>query len=332
MNKLSIVIVTFNSAKYIYQCLQSIYDQEVTFKFEVIVFDNNSSDDSVLFVNKYFKEVILLESDSNLGFAGANNEAVRHSNSDVLFLLNPDTKLADGALNLLNSEMSKHINNSVIIAPMQLSMDTGDFLNYGLGLDIFGFPLNEGVGSKFFYADGAAILIKKNDFINLGMFDEQLFLIQEDVDLAWKARLMGFKLERTEDIVVFHKSGHSIGTGSSSPKVFSTSAFRRYYGERNSIRNMLKNYSFYNLMIIIPIIVMISSLETVMFVLLGKPQIAWAYVRAYHWNLLNLRGTLQKRKWIQSRRKVSDFTIMKNMYKGSAKLKLLLEVGIPKVK
>lgn len=332
MSDLSIIIVTYNSSEYIVACLHTIYRQNTSFNFEVILFDNNSSDSTVSLIQNSFKQVVLLTSVSNIGFAAANNEAAIHSNSNVLFFLNPDTKLGDGSLNSLYNVMCEHKDEKIIMAPMQLSYDTGTFLNCGLGLDIFGFPINEGLGKKFFYADGAAIFIKKKHFMELGMFDEKLFLIQEDVDLSWKARLLGYQILRVENAVVFHKSGHSIGTGSSSTKVISTSIYRRYHGEKNSIRNIIKNYSFHNLLWVLPITAAIGFAEIVMFVLIGKPRVSWAYIRATYWNMYNMPNTLIKRKWIQSQRKVNDFSIMKNMYKGSAKLNLLLDAGIPHIK
>jgi hypothetical protein len=69
-----------------------------------------------------------------------------------------------------------------------------------------------------------------------------------------------------------------------------------------------------------------------MFTLIGNPKAGVAYIQAYYWNIINIKDTLKKRKWIQNRRTVSDVVILGAMYKGSAKLKLLLEVGIPRVK
>jgi len=335
-NGISIVIVAYNSAAYIVPCLESIYEQEVNFRFEVIVLDNASADETVSIIKKLFPQVKLIENKKNQGFAGGNNSAVSQSSLDYLFLLNPDTKLSKYVLRDLYNKIGKCASQKTIILPMQLNYDTGHFLNCGLGLDIFGFPINEGIQTNFFYADGAAIFMKKADFFELGMFDDTMFLIQEDVDLSWKARLMGFSLLKAENIIIFHKSGHSIDDqtdkSKSKSKSFSSSRFRRYYGERNSLRNLLKNYSILNLIWILPITTTIAILEILMFTLIGNPKAGMAYIKAYYWNIINIGDTLKKRKWIQNRRTVGDVVILGSMYKGSAKLKLLLEVGIPRVK
>jgi len=332
MKDLSIIIVTYNNLEYIAPCLYSIYNQKTSLSYEVIIFDNNSTDRTVSLIRNQFEDVILIVNDKNIGFAAASNRAVKKSNSETLFFLNPDTKLTDNALGALFKEISKYKNDKIIMVPMQNNYDTEAFLNCGLGIDIFGFPINEGEAGKFFYADGAAILIKKEDFFDLGMFDESLFLIQEDVDLSWKARLLGYKFKLLKEIKVLHKSGGSIGCGGRAENNFSTSLFRRYYGEKNIIRNILKNYSWYNLLWILPLIFIINLAEISMFILTGNPKVVLAYIKAYWWNILNLRSTFSKRRWIQSRRIIGDKDIMKYMYKGSAKLKLLLKVGIPRIK
>lgn len=332
MNNLSIIVVTYNSSEYIVPCLYSIFSQKTSLNYEVIIFDNNSTDSTVSLIQDQFEDVFMIKSDKNIGFAAANNEAIRKSTSGTLLLLNPDTKLTENTLNALYEEISKYDNERIIMVPMQCTYDTGAFLNCGLGIDIFGFPINEGGTEKFFYADGAAILMKKKGFLDLGMFDEALFLIQEDVDLSWKARLLGYKFKLLREIKILHKSGGSIGCGGRVESNFSTSVFRRYHGEKNIIRNILKNYSWYNLLWVLPSIFTMNLAEVILFLILRKPNVALSYIKAYYWNIFKLRSTLKKRKWIQSRRITTDRDIIRHMYKGSAKLKLLLEVGIPMVK
>jgi len=329
MIDLSIVIVTYNSAGYIVPCLTSIFGQNVQFKFEVIVFDNNSSDETIDLIKKHFSEVRLFQNSTNIGFAAANNLAVGKSDASVLLFLNPDTKVADGSLGQIYTECSHYNEEKVILAPRQVAYDSGLPLNCGVGMDVFGFPITVEQNADFFYVDGAAIVISKNNFIDLGMFDEMLFLIHEDIDLSWRARLFGYKLLRINNALVYHKSGHSIGTGAASLNRVATSAFRRFYGERNNVRNLLKNYAFYNLIWVMPLVALTAFCEIIMFLILGEISIALSYVRAYIWNCVNVLDTIRMRKWVQSRRAVPDSKIMKNMYFGSAKLKLLLNSGVP---
>jgi len=252
MPDFSIIIVTYNSSQYILSCLESIYGQEIKDTYEVIIYDNNSTDFTPKIIRDRFKDVIVIESKKNIGFAAANNEAVKISNSGVLFFLNPDTKLCDGSLDELFEAVQMHKNEKAVIFPAQYDYDTSEWLNCGVGLDIFGFPVDSRISKRIFYADAAAMLIKKDNFSNLGMFDEALFLIGEDVDLSWKAHLLGFKLIPLDNVKILHKSGGSIGCGSRAGSYITTNLLRRYYGERNILRNLLKNYTWRNLFWILP--------------------------------------------------------------------------------
>ena len=71
-------------------------------------------------------------------------------------------------------------------------------------------------------------------------------------------------------------------------------------------------------------------MEIFLFLILLKPSVSFCYLKAYWWNLINIERVIKKRRWIQSRRVLSDRDVMRNMYWGSAKLKLLFQIGIPK--
>jgi len=111
---LSIVIVSYNSEKYLSSCLDSIYNQKIGFSLEVIIFDNNSADNSVELVKNKYSKAILLKSTENIGFAMANNKAVEKCTSNKIFLLNPDTKLEVGALEILFETLHKNYGSYAI--------------------------------------------------------------------------------------------------------------------------------------------------------------------------------------------------------------------------
>lgn len=333
--KLSIVIVTYNSSHYIQSCLDSIVfsDGYNASRTEVVVFDNNSTDGTAKIVSKNYFQAKLIAYPKNLGFAGGYNKAIENVTGQWLLILNPDTKLPKETLrrifNLLDQTESE--NNKVIYVPLQLDYDTGAQLHCGLGMDPFGFPIDQGLGAKFFYADGAAILVKKEDYYEIGSLDSDHFIIYEDIDFSWRARMLGYKLVRAKDITIFHKRGHTIDKPVGGNGRLTTNLIRRYYGEKNSITNLIKNYSLLNLLWTLPILLMLGFVEIVLYTILGKEAVARKYISAYLWNIKNIQKTLVKRKIIQSKRVVSDKEIMKNMYIGSGKINLLLRGGIPNI-
>ena len=104
---LAIIIVGFNSKKYLSDCLRALRKADKTDKTKVFFIDNDSSDESVLFIRKNFPEVMVIESKKNLGFAGGNNlgieEAIK-TGADHILLLNPDTIIDQNCLKVLESK------------------------------------------------------------------------------------------------------------------------------------------------------------------------------------------------------------------------------------
>ena len=109
----SIIIVNYNTAELIHNCLQSIYLQTKDISFEVIVSDNNSADGSVELIKTKFPEVILIENETNLGFGAANNRGVKIAKGKFIFFLNSDTILLNNAVKYFYdfwNEKSKNVN------------------------------------------------------------------------------------------------------------------------------------------------------------------------------------------------------------------------------
>ena len=106
--ELSICIVNYNSKEYLNKCLTSIYSNPFKKSFEVIVVDNNSSDNSPALIKEKFPYVMILENQENNGFTKANNQGVRISKGRYVLSLNPDTVVLPEALNTLVDFMDNH--------------------------------------------------------------------------------------------------------------------------------------------------------------------------------------------------------------------------------
>ena len=329
--KVSIIILNYNGLKFLKKCLPTIEKQSYL-TIETIVVDNNSSDGSCDFV-KSQTSVKLIANNENYGYSKANNIAAGRANGDFLLFLNNDTELFPDMIEklVLNyQEMS-------ILAPAQIL-----FVNKGVdlfgaagnGMDIFGYPYgnkNPKI-TKVFYVDGAAIFIKKEDFINIGMFDEELFLFEEDIDFSWRAQLMGYKIVQSWDSKFYHYSGGSALGGGFKNKIYETSYFRRYLNERNVIRNILKNYSFSFLVIILPSLLLIHLCEIIILIIIGNWKVAACYFRAYHWNIMNFKDTIIHRKKVQSVRIINDIKLINKIYFSYSKLIAFIRIGFPKFK
>ncbi len=327
---ISVIIVNWNGRAFLDACLSSLEQQ--TFKeFEVILADNGSTDDSVAIVRSHYPWVRLLEIGSNQGYTGGNNLAARVARGKYLFFLNNDTKLDPYCLERL--AVAGEEQEKSILACCQLSYDGSAYLSQGMKVDFLGYPAGPATPEtpNLFYSDGASLFLPRQLFMELDGFDDQYFMFCDDLDLCWRARLAGYTIRSAPTAVVYHYSGGTSAGGAVIHQRYVTNRMRRYMGERNALRTIIKNYSTICLLLVLPLYLALNVLEVVFFTLIGKWHIAYAcYLKAWLWNIKHLGNTLEKRRLVQSGRYVNDLTMLQSMSVSIGKLKALRIAGIPK--
>ena len=314
----SIIITNFNGKKYLKNCFDSL--KENTFSdFELILIDNASSDESVDFVSENYPEVKIVRLDKNLGLSIASNKAREQASGKYLFFYNNDT-IADRAMlaELVGTmEVDSHVG---ICGCKIMTYDGKKVINSGVPVDIFGYPFG---GGQPFYVD-AAIFIRSELFDKMGGFDERMFLYGEDRDLCWRCWLYGYKVKVVDRALFFHDSACI----DMNLKKYKTNIFKRYSSEFNSLRSVLKNYSFWSLIFILPCMICINFCEVLLFSLRGNFKfIAKTYIQAYIDNIKFLKSTVLLRKKIQKERKINDYKIMRYMQWMPGKLLLFKRMG-----
>jgi len=177
--KVTIIIVLYNGIKWLKNLFESI-DKIDYPNFEIICIDNNSQDDSVNFIISNYPKVILIKNYTNMGFAAANNIAVNYAAGKYIFFLNSDTIVEYNILNEL-VEMYEKDDTIGILSCYTMDYNKNSFLQNGIGLDVFGYPIET---NNIFYAEGSALMIKKDIFNYVGRFDSKYFMFHEDIDLA----------------------------------------------------------------------------------------------------------------------------------------------------
>ncbi|GBC93005.1 N-acetylglucosaminyl-diphospho-decaprenol L-rhamnosyltransferase [bacterium HR15] len=228
---LTIQIVNWNAREHLRAALRSIYAHAPRFPFEVLVLDNASQDGSVQMVEKEFPQVRLLVSERNLGFAKGHNELARHAQGRYLLILNPDTLMLEDALDNLIRFAEAHP-EAGIIGPKLLNPDgslqyscrrfpnpiAAIFRNTPLGRL---FPHNRYTRDYLMldwdhrsvrevdWVSGAAMLVSRAVYEQLGGFDEQFFIYVEDVDLCYRAWQAGWKVLYYPEAVILHAIGRS---------------------------------------------------------------------------------------------------------------------------
>ncbi|MGN7513476.1 MAG: glycosyltransferase family 2 protein [Allomuricauda sp.] len=192
--ELSIIIVNYNGAQYLEACMDSIKKCCKGIDYEIIMVDNNSSDNSLdIIKRKYAEEVCLIESKENLGFGKGNNLAVSNSNAKCLLLLNNDTILLDNlkpALDLLEDESIGAVGIKMLGKTKEYRPSTGHFPSPLRLLKLSWLTYKKEKfqkGERLYEVDwieGSFLLTKRLLWDDFEGFDDRFFMYVEDVDLC----------------------------------------------------------------------------------------------------------------------------------------------------
>ncbi len=322
---ISIIIVNYNGQRWLEDCFQSIFKQNIK-ELEVIFIDNNSNDESVRIVKEKYPSVLIVKNKTNLGFGLANNLGAKAAKGRFLLFLNTDTKLQPNCLRELSNQMlDKNID---LAGPKLLDFDGRDFYQgRKLTLDVVG---SLSWGKKTTVIEGCCLMIRKEVFDKLGGFDQNFFMYSEDLDLCWRAWLSGYRIKVVDEAAINHYGG-----GSSLPTMIGSQrhqvpAFRRFETEKNTIRMILKNATTLHLLISLPTMTTLILAESFLYLITGQWFAAQCLFRAIKWNLDHLKDTLQIRNKLQREKKRPD--IWPLLAKKITKFEVFRLIGIPKIK
>lgn len=248
----SVIIVSYNVSKFLLGCLKSLYDHQCNIPFEVIVVDNNSTDDTIPKVQENFPQVRLIDSGRNMGFAAANNLGATFARSNFLYLLNPDTLVLDNAIQELHSFLVS--NQSAGAAGSDLKNPDGT-----LQPSCFPFPTLSREAWRLFHLDkifhygsypqstwdknkprkvdviqGTSLMVKRSVWEKLGGFDDSFFMYSEEFDFCYRMKKEGFERFWVPSSKIIHFGGQSTSQ-------FAQEMFLQLY--RAKIQFFKKHYS-----------------------------------------------------------------------------------------
>ncbi|QQG49797.1 MAG: glycosyltransferase family 2 protein [Candidatus Berkelbacteria bacterium] len=310
-----VIIVSYNQPQYLLDCLDSLYRQNTT-NFTALVIDNNSRETGFLDeAARRFPRAVIVRERSNWGFAKANNIgmswAIKHGAKNIV-LLNHDTEVdasfLEEGLKVLNRAEVGLVQSKLLLYDVASNKRTKLINSAGNKLHFLGFGY---VGDylkpdspefskdqQITYASGAALFIKADLAKKLGGFSLEYFMYHEDLDLSWRARLLGYEIWRAGRSVVWHKYS------------FSRNPIKFYYAERNRLLTLLKNYRLLTLLLLLPF-----GLVFELCLILASIPRGWLGAKlASYWGALKLFDTTWKeRRVIQRQRRVSDKDIIQLM-------------------
>jgi len=273
---LSIIIISYNTEKITIDCLKSIIEslKNSSLKYEIIVVDNASKDNSVSLVKKLKSEmknrnlkINLIENKENIGFGPANNQAVKLAKSDYLLFLNSDIIVLNAAIEklynfykqnekLFNFLGGKLLNKDGTSQPSCGPMYTLPMIFAHLFLRGDYWELTRYSPKKIKEVDwisGACILTKKEYFEKLGGFDEKIFMYMEEIDLFYRAKKHGFK-------VFFYPEAQFIHLGSQSSAGRSFPILQVYQGLIYFYKKHFSQFSLFILIIMLKLKALIGFL------------------------------------------------------------------------
>lgn len=301
-NAIDVITVNWNGKDFISQCISSLNEQNYK-TLKTVIVDNGSTDGSADLFHKNDKAFQVISLPRNLGFAIANNIALRNTESQYVALLNNDAIAHPLWIQTILNSLQRHPQAGFAASKMIFASDPDTIDRVGDAYTVAGTAMLRGRGQpaeafsslEWIFGACAGAAIYRTDMLkDIGLFDEDFFLLYEDVDLSFRAQLKGYKCLYVPDAIVYHKGSASIGHDSP------TSV---YYSHRNLEWVYIKNMpaSLIPLTIVPHLIYVFASF--LFFVSRGRGK---EFIRAKRDALKGLPRMLRKRRAIQGSRRVSD--------------------------
>lgn len=299
----SVVIPHWNGKDFLQPCLDALQNQSYS-PIEIIIVDNNSEDGSQQYIKDNYPDIILIELPENRGFTGACNAGMEAAKGNIIALLNNDTEVDSEWVSAIVDAFSRHEDVGIIASKMMLFTQRDTFHTAGDGFTTDGQAFNRGVWQKdvgqfdeeayVFGACGGSSAYRRQVLDEIGLLDDDYFFLLEDIDIAWRAQLAGWRTLYTPKAIVYH---HLSATGGG--------VTASYYDGRNSLYLLVKNLpreiwrKYAGQIIQRQVKLAIDALKA------WRGEAARARLRGMIRGLLDLPKILKKRKAIQATRTVS---------------------------
>lgn len=282
----SIIIVSFNTMQMTDDCISSVIKslQGVSFRWEIIVIDNVSTDGTRAMLKEKFPKVTTILNRENIGFGRANNQGIKMAKGEYILLLNSDTLIVSNAIEKLFAFGKQHSN--AFVGGKLLNFDRSAQTSCG---PFFSLPVvfaslflqGDRLGitrwspnsvRKLDWISGACIMAPKKLFMNDLLFDEKIFMYMEEIDLLYRAKQKGYSVYFYPRALIIH-----LGAGSSTD--------RRKGPVLNIYKGLLyhytKYYSRYSLGVLRVLLKAKAIIAWCVGALLGKAYIKETYAEAY---------------------------------------------------
>ncbi|MEO6949330.1 MAG: glycosyltransferase family 2 protein [Ginsengibacter sp.] len=256
----AIVILNWNGKNFLEKFLPFVLQSDYG-NFSIIVADNASTDDSVTFLQTNYPQIRLLQNSINEGFAKGYNTALKQVEADFYILLNSDVEVEPNWITPIIQLMESDSSIAACQPKILQQKDKNKFEYAGAAggwMDSLGYPfcrgrvfdfceIDEGQyddAAEVFWASGASLFVRASVFHELNGFDEYFFAHQEEIDLCWRMKRLGYKVFAQPASVVYHVGGGTLPMGS---------RLKVFLNFRNNLVMLSKNLLFFEAIYKIPL-------------------------------------------------------------------------------
>ncbi|HAU1639478.1 TPA: glycosyltransferase family 2 protein [Legionella pneumophila] len=312
---IGVIIINYNSGKYLLKAARALADQ--TYKpSQVIIFDNASHEEIPQEIVSLHLPLTIIKHDKNLGFASGNNRAMEYLSPEInwIALLNPDAyphkEWLEEMVNTIREYPQFAFLGSKLICEQEPHLLDGTGDCYHISGKAWRRnhrkPLHQDPSSisEIFSPCAAAALYRRDAYHDVKGFDEHYFCYYEDIDLAFRLWLSGYKGAYVPKAIVEH-------TGSATTKRHSD--FYTYHGHRNLVWTYFKNMPIFLLVLSFPLHLLLNIVTILLFIFRGQTS---TILKSKIDAMKGLQRVLRQRKIIQKSRKINTIHLLKILNKG----------------
>jgi GT2 family glycosyltransferase len=332
------IVVTHNGREWLRDCLVSLSTQTYS-ALDVLVVDDASPDyrrppQLKRVVKRHLRRRRwgFLRTPRPLGFGGAINWALgrARTNADLLLFVHDDAALEKEAVEKMVGRIMADASTGIVGPKIVSWEDPRQLEEVGMAVDRFGYPykgLEEGeidIGqhdtpSEVFFVTSTCMLVRSDLFRQLKGWDARMKAFSEDLDLCWRARVMGHAVRLEPEA----RARHAIALAKGERQ--SRFVPQRYFSRRNRLRSLIKNASALRLLFLLPLFVLLTIAEMVGFIILRQPGEILNLARALGWNVLRFPQTIAARTRVQKNRKVSDRRLGRLQIRETSRLRFYIQ-------
>ena len=304
MTNVAIVILNWNGKKYLKKFLPGVIEHSSQDDYEIVIADNASTDDSIIFLENNYPKIRIIKLDKNYGYAQGYNLALEQIESKYYILLNSDIEVTKNWIQPIIGLMDSDESIAACMPKIRSYKDKSNFEYAGAAggfIDKYGYPfcrgrildtLEEDTGqydqnTEVFWATGACLFVRADSFHKAGGLDGDFFAHMEEIDLCWRLKNNGYKIMYSHESTVFHVGGGTLDT---------TNPFKLFLNYRNNLYLLYKNLHSSELIKTLFIRMILDGISAFVYLLQMQPKKFSVVFKAHISFYKNLNHLKEKRK------------------------------------